>query len=198
MSEKKYLYYGLLVGIAMICIIAFVKINISEGSYVKSGLNNKEYFVQNTDDKDEAAYILSVMEEKMLVLRKHFLDNPTAYPTYKKYIDRFCQKADKLFIYENSLDNNKTSYTINKGDETVICIRSKKNFGKLHDINLVTYVTLHEVSHIACPQQDHTPLFKDIFHFFTNVATKIGIYKKINYQLDPTEYCGIMITDQVS
>jgi hypothetical protein len=175
-------------------IIIFTQKNTS---YVKSDLNNKEYLVQNMSDKERAAYMLSILEEKILMMRKHFLDNWNRYPKYQPFIERFCKKADKLFIYENSLTSDSTAYTVNKGEETVICLRSKRNFGELHDINIITYVTLHEISHIACTDINHTDQFKEVFRFFVEVASNIGIYTKINYQIDPKEYCGITVNDKL-
>jgi hypothetical protein len=68
----------------------------------------------------------------------------------------------------------------------------------LHDINLMMYVVLHEISHVACPVYDnHGPLFKKIFAFITNAAIKIGLYTKINFGTQPEEYCGLMITDSI-
>jgi len=79
----------------------------------------------------------------------------------------------------------------------VFCLRSKNNKMKLHDINLMMYVVLHEISHIACPEYGHTDLFKKIFSFLTNVAINIGIYKRIDFKINPSEYCGLTITNSI-
>lgn len=188
--------------VLFVVVLAFVgfcviyKRGMLDGSYVRSDLNGKEYFVQNYPNRDEAAYMLSVIDERLKILREHFLKHPNSYPQFKPYIDRFCNRSSDLFMYENSLDNDETAYTIGKGEETVICLRSKKSLGKLHDINLVMYVALHEVSHIACPDQDHTPLFSAILRFFVDVSASIGIYQKVDYQIDPHEYCGMIVRDK--
>ena len=64
-------------------------------------------------------------------------------------------------------------------------------------MNTLMYVVLHEISHIACPEYNHTPLFKKIFAFFAEVAIKLNIYQKVNYGTNPVEYCGIYITDSI-
>lgn len=189
--------YLVIFAISILGIYTLLRINKSNGSYVRSSLNGKEYYVRDYDNKEEAAYMLSVVDERLMILKRHLLSNINSYDKYRPYIMKFCEKIDNLFIYENSLEDEMTSYTVNKGDETVICLRSKNQFGKLHDINLITYVALHEVSHIACPEIDHTDLFKEIFKFFIDVSSKIGIYKKVDYQLDPTEYCGLVIHDKL-
>ena len=98
---------------------------------------------------------------------------------------------------ENNNKDNTTSYSVNKGEELVLCLRSKKDVNKFHDMNTLMYVILHEISHIACPEYNHTPLFKKIFAFFTEVAIKLNIYQRVNYSSNPVEYCGIYITDSI-
>ena len=182
----------------IIIIYLFTKINNPEGIYIKSDLNNKKYFVQYNDDKYEAAYILSIIDEKINDLKDYFVKNIDKHNDQKIYIEQFCSRINKLTLHENSLESKYTSYTVNKGEEIALCLRSKNNsYGNLHDINLITYVTLHELSHIACPELDHTELFKKIFTFFIEIASNIGIYKNINYQIDPKEYCGMIINENL-
>ena len=59
------------------------------------------------------------------------------------------------------------------------------------------YVTLHEMAHVACPEFGHTPLFKNIFLFFTQVAIDLNLYRKIPFDEDPREYCGLTISDSI-
>ena len=68
---------------------------------------------------------------------------------------------------------------------------------KFHDLNMITYVAIHEISHIACPEYNHTALFNEIFAFMAKVATQIGIYKYINFSQQPLEYCGIIIDQSI-
>jgi hypothetical protein len=60
------------------------------------------------------------------------------------------------------------------------------------------YVVLHEISHVACPIYDnHGPLFREIFSFITTTAVNMGLYKKIDFATNNTEYCGLNITDSI-
>lgn len=177
-------------------IYCFNKLSTNDAVYVKSNLDNKEYLVQNLDDKDEATYILSVVYNRIQLLKKYLQDNINKYPEYKEYINQFCNRIKKLTLQENSPSGNYTSYTVNKGDEIALCLRSK-NTGELHDINLVMYVVLHELAHVACPEIDHTPLFKKIFVFFLKISIYLKIYKKVDYQINPHEYCGLIIRENL-
>lgn len=179
--------------IVLFCL--FRGVNQNEAIYVKSKLNQKEYFVQNTPDKEDSAHILSVIDVKITTLKKHLQENIGKYPEYKIYINQFVTKSKNLILYESKPGSKYTSYTINKGEEMVICLRSKN--GKLHDINIITYVVLHELSHIACPEIDHTELFKRIFKFFIETAVTLGIYENINYNINPADYCGMVIRENL-
>ena len=109
--------------------------------------------------------------------------------------ERLSDKINYVVIEENTLDKF-TSYSVNKGDELVICLKSKKT-GKIHDINLIMYVVLHEIAHIMCPVYGHGSLFVKIFKYITEESVKLGIYKKIDFEHNPTEYCGMTINSSI-
>jgi predicted metal-dependent hydrolase len=168
----------------------------SEATYVKSNLDNREYLVQNLENSDEAAYMLSVINQRIHLLSDYLTKNVNKFPEYKPYIEQFATRIKDVKLQENAPDGKYTSYTVNKGDEIALCLRSRKT-GELHDMNIVMYVVLHELSHVACPEIDHTELFKKIFIFFLNTSIGLGIYKKVNYKLDPHEYCGLTINENL-
>ena len=97
---------------------------------------------------------------------------------------------------ETPQDEKYTSYTINKGEKIVFCLRSKilDNF---HDMNTLMYVVIHELGHVGCPEYGHTPLFKKIFKFLLEQSIIINIYKPIDYRLNPQPYCGMIINEYI-
>lgn len=194
--NKSFLFQIILIILLILLIYYFYKLSKSEAIYVKSDLDDKEYLVQNLEDKEEATYMLSIIYKRILMLRDHFLNNMDNYQEYKQYLKQFCERINNLVLQENAPDGRYTSYTVNKGDEIALCLRSRKT-GKLHDLNLIMYVVLHELAHVACPEIDHTELFKKIFIFFLKIAISLKIYKKVNYQLDPHEYCGLTINENL-
>ena len=97
-------------------------------------------------------------------------------------------------MYEVDYKSNYTSYSVNKGEELVFCLKSKKKQNKYHNINLLMYVALHELAHVACPELHHTPLFKRIFAFFCKIAIKLKLWIYEDYEKNPKEYCGMNIT----
>jgi hypothetical protein len=170
----------------------------SEALYVMSEFDGNEYLMRNLPDKEEAAYLLAVIKGKILILKKYLAENKDTpeMKEFKSYIEQFDSKIKNVVLLENAPDGNYTSYTVNKGDEIALCLRSKQT-NELHDINLIMYVVLHELSHVACPEVDHTDLFKKIFIFMLETATKIGIYKYVDYDINPHEYCGLTINENL-
>ncbi len=173
--------------------------------YVVSNIDNVKYLVRNTNDKLEAANMLAtlkniirkIVDYIMAKINNKQFANTQRYITYKPYILTLESKIKTVEIKETPENSNYTSYTVNKGDEIVFCIRSKTKPYNIHDINLITYVLLHEIAHIACPEYDHTPLFKQIFKFLCEEAIEMGIYTKINFYLHPHMYCGMNINDSI-
>ena len=94
-------------------------------------------------------------------------------------------------------NTNYTSYTTNKGEQIVFCIRSIDPLHTIHDLNLIMYVLLHELAHVACPEYNHTPLFKKIFRFICEEAIEMGIYVKIDFYTSPKYYCGMKINESI-
>lgn len=190
---------NIIILIILVLLIGWIlpKIFRSEVSYTKSRVNNKEYLVLNLPDKQAAADILGTVYDRIMLLKTYLRSNIDSYPMYRPYIQQFISKITNVDLYENAADGKYTSFTVNKGEEIALCLRSKET-GKLHDINLIMYVTLHELAHVACPEMEHTVLFKQIFRFFLVVASNnLHIYVPSNYQIDPHEYCGLTIRENL-
>lgn len=163
---------------------------------IKSKKFNKSFVVQNNSDKQKALLILEIIHERIMKLRKYLSDNIGMFPEYSQYIKQFINRIVNLSLQENKPDGLYTSYTVNKGQEIALCLRSKQTF-KLHDINLIMYVVIHELAHVACPENDHTELFRKIFKFLLKCAIEIQIYYDKDYTVDPHEYCGIIINEYI-
>ena len=187
----------ILIAIVIIFIYIFYYIKKGRLTLVEAN-NNVKYMVYNDRNKSESANKLAELIERMYKIRNHLITNIDKFPKYKEYITLLRDNFDerKTSIYENAPDSELTSYSVNKGEELAFCLKSKKT-GQLHDINLLMYVALHEMSHIACPEIGHGDLFKEIFRFITKEAIEIGLYKKDDYGKNPTEYCGMTLSSTI-
>ena len=115
---------------------------------------------------------------------------------YKEYIEQLDRnfKENRTVVYETDPASNLTSYSVNKGEELSFCLKSKKN-GNLHDINLLMYVAIHEMAHIASISEGHNSEFIVNFKWLLQNAKALGYYEPVNYQKSPITYCGIKVTN---
>ena len=186
----------------LICamIVFYFKFSHPDMTYVKSDIDEIFYLVRDVGDKQQAANTLAKIRQYIISLSDSLHNNMSDPKNikYKEYIIRLHERVRDIIILESTQDSIYTSYSVNKGEQIVFCLRSRKLPNNLHDVNLMMYVVLHEISHVACPIYDnHGPLFKEIFSFITNSAINIGIYKKIDFKAEPKDYCGLMITDSI-
>jgi hypothetical protein len=98
----------------------------------------------------------------------------------------------KMEEYSPLQNDNNTSFVIDKGQIYKLCLRDKKS-GKLHDINTLMFVNLHELTHLYNATYGHDSDFWKSFKFILDSAVELGIYKPINYNTHPRPYCGIVI-----
>jgi hypothetical protein len=160
-------------------------------SYVKSSVDNNEYLVRNLQDKEEAANMLAKIRIKLQKLCKAMKQK---YPNDES-VNRMIERFNPDNITEAGKNNQYTSYSVNKGEKIVFCIRQKNESESLVDENTMTFVSIHELGHIMTKSVGHTPEFWDNFKKLLKIAIEEGLYTKENYASNPKEYCGIKVSD---
>jgi hypothetical protein len=89
-----------------------------------------------------------------------------------------------------------TAYSENKGEKVAFCLNKKKDDdANLIDEHTLTFVAIHELSHIATKSIGHKSEFWENFKFLLEKAKEAGIHNPRNYKDSPKEYCGMNITD---
>ena len=161
---------------------------------IKSSVDNSYYWVRNLPDKNQAANILANIKINIFKLVNYLQKNQELFPENMKYIKDLVSRTKDIVIMETGADEKYTSYTVNKGERIVFCLRSKV-INSIHDMNTLMYVVIHELGHIGCPEFGHTPLFKQIFKFLLIQSSKISIYNPIDYRKNPQNYCGMEINE---
>lgn len=195
-QNTKIVLYILLIIILVLSVI-YYKYNNADVVYETSSLNNVKYLVRDLPDKNVSANMLAQISINMEKLTNYLYENKTKYKQHTEHIEQLHSKMKDCIIMENGENDEYTSYSVNKGEQIIFCLRSRNNKDKLHDINLLMYVVLHEMSHVACPEYDHTPLFKEIFAFIATVATELQLYDKIDFSVDNQEYCGMILNESI-
>jgi predicted metal-dependent hydrolase len=172
----------------------YAKKTMFDMSYVKSTVDQNSYLVRNLPDKMAAANQLAEVRSRILRLIKHFkqsnTDNQIALDILKNF------DAEPSRFSESTPDSSYTSFTLNKGEKIHVCLRQKNATQDIVDVNILTFVTLHELGHIGTREIGHTPLFWNNFAWILKHAEEIGIYEYQDFAEQPVPYCGISITDQ--
>jgi len=161
---------------------------------IKSPIDNESYWVRDKNNKIKAANTLANIKINMKKLINYLQINQNKFPENMSYIKDLVSRTKKINIMETPQDDKYTSYTINKGEKIVFCIRSKL-LDNIHDMNTLMYVVIHEMSHVGCPEYGHTALFKKIFKFLLQQSIIIEIYDPIDYRINPQNYCGMTINE---
>jgi predicted metal-dependent hydrolase len=163
----------------------------NEVEYVRSTIDNEMYLVRSLPDKQEAADLIAKIRGRLETFVDHLTKNKSDDERVKRIQENF--RADK--ISEGSENAKYTSYSINKGEKIVLCIRSRDEKKKLVDLNTMMFVVLHELAHIATVSIGHTPEFWDNFKWILKEAVGTNTYISQDFRSKPVEYCGIQITD---
>jgi len=165
--------------------------------------NNKSYLVNDLPDSQTAANTLAKIMITINVLIDNLLSDyeygklkTKKDKQYNKFIKLIKKRLPIVKISENPTDSKYTSYSINKGEELVFCIRNKSN-KKIHDLNELLYVAIHEIAHIGCPEVGHTDLFRDLNVYLLKHAVCYGLYKYIDYFENNKNYCGMTLTSTI-
>ena len=168
----------------------------SDVTYVR--LNKIEYLVRNLPDKEEAALLLSKIRDRLSKIVEHVskdIDKKEQSKEHNHSLKRLKKNYKPNNITESSPGNKYTSYSINKGDKIVFCLRAKDGSNDLVDINTMMFVAIHELAHLMTKSIGHTTEFWDNMRFLLNVGIEIGVYKKQDFNNNPVDYCGTKITD---
>jgi len=186
--------------IILVILLIYFHVFVKDMVYVKSDIDERMYLVRNVEDKQYASNMLAKIRQNILNLSDYLYQHADdkEFNEYKQYIIRLHEKAPHIILTESSGDSDYTSYSINKGEQIIFCLRHKGQDKILHDINLIMYVVLHEISHVACPIYDnHGPLFRKIFSFITRNGISIGVYERIDFHNNPEKYCGMIIDESI-
>jgi hypothetical protein len=162
--------------------------------YVHSTVDGQRYLVRNLDDKQQAANTLATIKINLVNLNDTLKVKYPKDPAINRLISKF--NPDKIIEVEQG--SKYTSYSVNKGEKMVLCMRSRStsvNTDTLENQNTIMFVAIHELAHIMTESVGHTDEFWGNFKFLLKHATRLGIYKNVDYGKQPEEYCGIEVTD---
>lgn len=172
---------------------------------IQSNLDGKNYMVLDAPKsiQQQAADLLANINTFACDLianmqRRYLLEGRRvniAYTSGAEITNRLSERYRPEAVKENfPTDLRFTSYVLNKGEEIAFCLHPAGQPEVFHDFNLIQFVALHELSHIACPTDGHEDDYWRIFQFLLNEAVDAGLYTPQDYSKKPVQYCGITVS----
>jgi hypothetical protein len=195
----KFAAVGAAIAVAMGGYLLYLYANGGPGNLVdvKSATDGETYAVQDLPNKQKAAEVLAQIKANIQKVVEYYKQPEFASD---KPAQLLVERFNPENIMENSMTSKETSYSENKGEKIVLCLRDKTRAPEYPfvSMNTVMFVVLHEVAHLMTEELTtgkHTPEFWANFRRLLEDASKIGVYEPVNYSRTPVEYCGMQITD---
>jgi len=189
--KMNYLGYAFIILLLIVCLKIYQDSDTFNLKCIISDVDGKKYCVRERSKLVLAADRLATVNQKMGKLVEHCKQN---FP-HRENVTRLCKGYNPKQIYETLPTSKYTAYSQNKGEKMAFCLNKEKNGDQLIDPNTLTFVALHELSHIATKSVGHGEEFWRNFKFLLGEASKINIYQQIDYKKKPARYCGTDITD---
>jgi hypothetical protein len=182
----KYILIGCIVFIFAIVYLNSDTFNLK---CVVSHSDGKKYCVRDSDRLQESVELLAEATKRMTMMVKSMHSKHGDDPRVKLLVQNYNPNK----IVETLPTSEYTAYSENKGTKLAFCLRKYKDKMKLIDINTLTFVALHELTHLMTESIGHKKEFWDNFKFMLENAVADGIYTPIDYSKNSEEYCGLTI-----
>jgi hypothetical protein len=191
MEKHSIFFYIFLVFVLFFCLVIYYQSDAYDLKCIIASNDGNRYCVREREKMELAANLLADVTQKMkdtvnFIKEKHPQDQRSI-----RLVEGF--KPQK--INETLPTSELTAYSENKGEKLAFCLNKSKNGSKLIDINTLTFVALHELSHIATKSVGHGQEFWENFKWVLQNAKEAGIYSPVDYKKYPEEYCGMKIND---
>ena len=175
---------------------SFYKLSITEQEALEmrlSSLTNKFYGIQ--EDLPDSQYAVEMIGKLELFIDKLINHLDTKYSKNEDIrVDRLIKRLHNIKLEESPDEPNTSSYTLNKGELIALCVRHKDT-KDIHDYELLQFVVIHELAHVASVSTGHNAEFLKNFKWLLNEASEAGLYTPVDYSKNPITYCGVDVTN---
>jgi hypothetical protein len=190
-SKEDLLLYVVLIGIVGLSVKLYLESDAYNLNCIVSDVDGNTYCVREQANLEKAADLLATVTNKCKTLVLFMKEKYPDREDVKRLVKGF--KPEK--ISETLPTSKLTAYSENKGQKIAFCLNKKKNGSEMIDLNTLTFVAIHELSHVMTVSIGHKQEFWDNFKFLLENAKEIGVYNPVDYKKTPQDYCGMKITD---
>lgn len=189
--KSEILTYIIIGSILLLCLKIYSESELFTLKCVISTVDGNKYCVRNREQLNESADLLAIVTSKCKELVEYVGKKYPEDKDVKRLVEGFNPKR----ISETLPTSELTAYSENKGEKLAFCLSNSKNSSTLIDINTLTFVAIHELSHVMTKSVGHKNEFWQNFKFLLENAKAANIYQPVDYKKKPKGYCGMTITD---
>ena len=184
-----FIIFFVLAGIALIYFRNFEEFQLK---CIVSTVDGNKYCVRERSEVQNAVDLLATVTKKCKQLVAYMNDKYPDEERVKRLVDGFNPKK----IMETLPTSQFTAYSENKGEKIAFCLNKKKGENEnLIDEKTLTFVAIHELSHVMTLSIGHKAEFWENFKFLLENAKEAGIHQPVDYKSQPASYCGMDIHD---
>lgn len=193
MNKSDILGYFIIGVVLLICMYVYSdQADSFQLKCIVSTVDGNKYCVREREKLQAAADLLATVTTKCKNLVEYVGKKYPENENCKRLVSGFNPKK----VMETLPTSGYTAYSENKGEKVAFCLnRAKKENENLIDESTLTFVAIHELSHIMTKSIGHKSEFWDNFKFLLENAKESGIHDPVDYKKAPQEYCGMKIHD---
>jgi hypothetical protein len=191
MTKYNIFFYIFIAFILFFCLAIYIQSDAYNLKCIIASKDGNIYCVRERDKLELAANLLANVTQKMKNMVAYMKKMHPNDPRTIRLVDGF----NPTKISETLPTSELTAYSENKGEKIAFCLNTTKEGNKLIDINTLTFVALHELSHIMTESVGHKQDFWKNFKYLLQNAKEAGIYDPVDYKKKPQAYCGMNIND---
>lgn len=192
MQFKQNIFFYILVGfVLLISLKIYYESDAFQLKCIIASKDGNRYCVRERDKLEPAANLLASVTHRCKDLVQYMGKKNPEDDRVKRLSNGFNPKK----IMETLPTSELTAYSENKGEKIAFCLNKNKVDDDLIDLNTLTFVAIHELSHIMTKSVGHKQEFWENFKFLLENAKESGIYQPVDYKKKPKEYCGMTIND---
>ena len=186
--------FGYIVIFVILCVCAYIYFDTDSFQLkcIVSTIDGNKYCVRERANIQAAADLLARVTEKC----KKLVDYVSEKHPNNEAVKRLKEGYNPKKIMETLPTSEYTAYSENKGEKLAFCLNRKKGDNhNLIDEHTLTFVSIHELSHVMTKSVGHKSEFWENFKFLLENAKEAGIHQPEDYKKGPKEYCSMKIHD---
>jgi len=187
----EYIGYALFFFVLIVALKIYYESDAFNLKCIVSDVDGKKYCVRERAKLQLVADLLARTTQKLKQLVVYMGKEFPERANVKRLVENFNPQKVSEILPTSAY----TAYSENKGEKSAFCTTTTKKGDNLIDENTLTFVAIHELSHIMTKSVGHTTEFWQNFKYLLKNAIKINLYKPVDYKKKPVNYCGMKIHD---